>query len=70
MNAMMARGIHYSFKPAWHPVDSLGVDPELVDQVEAAADGDHQGMKSKQHQWHREQEPERKRPGPGLSQGG
>ncbi len=38
MNAVMAGRIHDGFKPAGHFADGFGVNPELIDKVQPAAE--------------------------------
>lgn len=66
MDPVVRRRVHYSLEPARHPVDRLGMDPELVDQIETTADRDHRRMKSEQHKWNGKEEPEGESPGPAL----
>ena len=66
----MARRVHHRLEPARHPPDQLGVDPELVDQVQPADEQQHRQRKADQHQRQAEQQAEREGLGPGLPQRG
>lgn len=40
VDPVVRRRVHHPFEPARHPLDRFGVDPKLVDEVQAA-DKDH-----------------------------
>src|SRR3546814_5869964 len=48
MDAVMRRRVHHRLEPFRHPPDRLGMDPELIDQVEPAAKEDHR-RRSEEH---------------------
>lgn len=50
VDAVMARRVHDEFEPARKFVDGLGVNPELVDQVDRADKQDHRRMESDKDQ--------------------
>src|ERR1035441_3819931 len=67
MNAVMGRSVHHRLQDS-HPLDQLGMNPELVEQADGLQSEDHDGMES--HQWHPQPENERKESTrPSLPQG-
>ena len=48
VDAVMGWGVHYCFKPAWHPVNRFGMDPILVKQIYPANKGNHRWVKADQ----------------------
>ena len=50
MDAVMARRIEHGFEPLGAFVDRLGMDPELIDQVDAARDADKGRVEPEQNQ--------------------
>ena len=53
VDAVVRGRVHHRLEPRRHPLDRLGVDPELVDEIEPAADRDHRRVEAQQHQRHR-----------------
>ena len=56
VDAVVLRRVHHRFEPARAAVDHFGVNPELVDEVEARAEQDHRRRKADQEQRQTEQE--------------
>ena len=70
VDAVVRRRVHHCFEPARAAIDRFSVYPELVDQVEAAAERQHQRMKTNQQQWQAEHERSGKETRPRLAQCG
>ena len=66
VNPVVAGRVHHCLKPAREAADRLGVNPELVDQVDAADKGNHRRMEADQHQRQTEEERARDEARPGL----
>ena len=70
VHTVMAWRVHHRFEPSGHPVHRLGMDPELVEQVQPAHEGDHIRVKSDPHHRQAEQDQPRERSEPGLAKCG
>ena len=62
VDAMMGRRVEHRLEPPWQPVDELGVDPVLVDEVEAARDHHHPRRHAEQRERRVEEERSERRP--------
>src|SRR3546814_16052596 len=70
MDAVMRRRVHHRLEPFRHPPDRLGMDPELIDQVEPAAKEDHRRRKAEQEQRQAQTESQAEEARPRLPQRG
>lgn len=70
VDAVVRGRVHHRLEPARHPPDYLGVNPELVDEVQAGDEEHHRGRKADQEQGQAEEEGEAEEAGPRLSQRG
>ncbi len=70
VDAVMRRRVHHRLKPARHAPDHLGMDPELIDEVQPRDEEDHRGRKSDHEQRQTEDEAQAEEAGPGLPQCG
>src|SRR3546814_14041337 len=64
------RGVHHRLEPCRQPLDRLGMDPELIDQVEPRAEEDLAGRKAEQEQGQAEQEGQAEKTRPRLPERG
>ena len=66
VDAVMRGRVEDEFEPAPHPADRLGVDPELINEVEAVDEGDQRRMEAEQHHRHLQHEHAGEQAGPAL----
>ena len=69
MHAVVAGRVEDGFKPARHLVDGFGVDPELVEKVQARNEENDVRVIANQHQRNTEEDQAGERSEPGLTQG-
>ena len=70
MDAVMAGRVHDIFDPAREFVNCLGVDPELINEIERADEQQHRGMKTQKCQRYAEDKAKRDKARPCLAQCG
>ena len=67
MDAVMAGRVHDIFDPAREFVNCLGVDPELINEIERADEQQHRWMKAQKCQRYAEDKAKRDKAGPCLA---
>ena len=68
MDAMVRWRVHHRLEPGRHPPDHLGMDPELVDEIDPGAEKHHRRRESDQEQGQAEKKGGTEEAGPGLPQ--
>ena len=68
MDAVMAGRVHDIFEPAREFVNRLGMNPELIDEIECADEQQHRGMKAQKCQRYPEDKTKRDKTSPCLAQ--
>ena len=69
MDAVMGGRVHHRLEPARHPADGLGMDPELVDEIQTADEEDEERVEADEDQRQAEQDEAGERAEPGLAEG-
>ncbi|OBQ32086.1 MAG: hypothetical protein AN485_22450 [Anabaena sp. MDT14b] len=67
VDAVMAWRVHDIFDPAREFVNCLGVDPELINEIERADEQQHRGMKTQKCQRYAEDKAKRDKASPCLA---
>src|SRR3546814_3011704 len=70
VDAVVRRRVHHRLEPSGQPLDRLGMDPELIDQVQPRAEEDHRRRKADQEQGQAEQEGQAEKTRPRLPERG
>lgn len=70
VDAVVGWRVHHGFKPARHPFDRFGVNPELIDEVKPTNKDHHFHRKADEEKRHTEKEGERDKAGPRLPERG